>query len=81
MNESQEYERLLLADPNIYIPRPEWFHLLQDPGKEMSEKEKAEWLNNPRKKKTRNTSHGQSFHPDIYLLATKVFKLFLEHKK
>ena len=68
------------ADLSYYIDDNEFFDLIQDPGIPMNEKEKAELIQNPKKKKNKHITVVPFHYPKLYLLSEKLFKLYSEKK-
>ena len=66
---------LAVNDVALWVDRIKWFELLQDPGIEMTPKDKETYFSGSKKHKTRNIHHGECFFPNIYVLASLVLDL------
>ena len=65
----------VLQDVELYLPREQWFKLLQDEGREMTAMEATTYPPDGRKVKTRMINHGSWFYGELYQLAEALYKL------
>lgn len=54
--------------------------MLQDAGKDMTEKEKEQWLKNPKRRKAHFVANAERFYPDLWKLAVAVHKIIEANK-
>jgi hypothetical protein len=65
----------VLADCNLYVEYCQWFELLQDQGREMTDEEREKYLENSRKNKPKNNMHGSKLYLQLYKLAKLAYNL------
>ena len=65
----------VLQDVELYLPREQWFKLLQDEGREMTAMEATTYPPDGRKVKTHMINHGSWFYGGLYQLAEALYKL------
>ncbi|KAL7544550.1 hypothetical protein ACHAWF_007927 [Thalassiosira exigua] len=70
-----------LNDPTNYIDAETFFELLQDPGVEPPDKERANFLSNPKLSKHRHIRFGPLLYPKIWRLSSTIFKSVLMEKR
>jgi hypothetical protein len=55
--DTNKIDSSVLDEEGLYLPSAQWFHLLQDVGKEMSTAEKEEYTKQSKKRWTRKVAH------------------------
>ncbi len=70
--------RDLLLDPNAYIKSEKWNELLQEPGAELDDEQKAEVKNKPTKRYTMKIRFSDRLFRDLYKLS-EMFYIVCQH--